>query len=151
MKTNHLIFYLLTFAVFVISCSSYKKKIEIKNEISKAQIPPNNVRVSAEIIKILPATDQSKKELCSSFSCRAIVQINKVFGYGNSFPTILSSNKQIEVYFKHTLSSTKETKLKLNYSLPGLLNGDRLSANIEAMEKIGKPNVVYTIYYYQKL
>lgn len=153
MKKRYIIISFFLFAMlFVYSCNS-KKQLTQKNtyELNDTIIAPNNCLVEAEIVEILPVINKNDGKLCSEVPCHAMVKINKVIAYGSSYPEVLSTQKELKVYFKHSLKATKEIEEKINYVLPGLTKGDKFKANIEAIEQVGKHNIKYTIYYYQKL
>ena len=127
--------------------TTYNNKVNTSNYYV---IEPGKSLVGAEIIEILPAKKKRSQKLCNKFPCKAIVRINKVLGYGSSFPVIFGKGMKIKVFFAHSLEPSKKVLPNLKYDLPGLLIGDKFKAKIEAIEKMGG-SIKYIVYYYEVL
>ncbi|RLD67291.1 MAG: hypothetical protein DRI95_05070 [Bacteroidetes bacterium] len=142
----------LFFQIFLFSfiISAQKETTINLNRLDNSTIDPNNSLIEAEIIEILPAKKKRSQKLCNKFPCKAIVGINKVVGYGSSFPVIFDKGIEIKVFFAHSLEPSKKVLPNLKYDLPGLLIGDKFKAKIEGIEKMGG-SIKYIVYYYEVL
>ena len=145
-----ILLFLLTFLCSFIISAQKDTTGNVIYKIDNQIIDPNNGLIEGEIIDILPAKKKRSQKLCNKFPCKAIVRINKVVGYGSSFPIIFSKGMEIKVFFAHSLEPSKEVLPNLKYNLPGLSTGAKFKAKIEAIEKLGG-SIKYSVYYYEVL
>jgi hypothetical protein len=127
----------------------YKQDLE-SNRLPTA-VAPGHCRLEATVLSVLQDMDaQEGNEHCSKAPCRAIVQINKIHGYGSAFTRPLSVDKKLTFDFAFTVGNTKTLGLKMNKHLPGLQKGDRFTADVEEQQQFGD-KTAYVVYTYQKL
>ena len=109
-------------------------------------LPPEFCRIIGKVISVKSSIKEANGDsLCENHPCEAEVMIEKVLGYGSSFPEMLYPKEVINVYFAFTLQKTKEVfPNKDVIDLPGLKEGNKFEANMEGSLLKGE----YTIYEY---
>ena len=146
---------------FILGCSSEKNITIKKNNNGDAQttsaqsnkIPPGQCRIVGTIISIDSTLDKySSKDPCSIHPCNAVVRVDSIIGYGNSFPP-LRQRSSINLNFIFTLGpTTKDLFPNLNEFYPGLSTGDSFIGNISVrlVMNTSKKLKQFEIYGYQK-
>lgn len=121
--------------------------------ITGTRIAPNHSRIIGTIVSIdetLLSTDPS--DPYSKSPCRAVVRIDSVLGYGSAFTKPLTAGTEIPIFFKFTLSPTKNLFPNMTQEYPGLSVNSEFLADVEAAE-VPIPgessSIAYTIYGYE--
>ena len=156
---------LIVFSGLLLTCSRTQQdneKTGTAEEISSSvkpqaitgkRIAPNHSRIIGTIVSIdetLFSTDPS--DPYSKYPCRAVVRIDSVLGYGSAFTKPLAVGTEIPIFFKFTLSPTKDLFPNMTQEYPGLSVNSTFLADVEAAEvpEPGKrSSIVYTIYGYE--
>ena len=128
---------------------SFKEDLESKR--TPSAVAPGHCRLEAEVLSIMQKmSKEDRNDPCGKAPCQAIVQINKIHGYGSAFQKPLSVDKKLTFDFAFTVGNTKTLGLKMNEHLPGLQKGDRFQADVEEQQQFGG-KTAYVVYTYKKL
>jgi hypothetical protein len=101
------------------------------------QIAPGACRIVGKIVAILPDQDPNRQGPCGQVPCRALVQVQRVVGYGAAFQPPLTQGQEIKVYFTFTLSPTGKYFPELTVPLPGLRVNSIFEADITGPSEPG--------------
>ena len=164
MQTVRIVF-MIVFSGFLLMCTEAQqesnKTVTVKETTSPAtpqavtggKIAPNHSRIVGTIVSIdktLLSADSST--LYSKHPSRAVVRIDSVLGYGSAFPEPLAAGTEIPVFFKFTLSPTKDILPDMTQEYPGLSVNSTFLADVEAAdapETSKDKSITYTIYGYE--
>jgi len=121
--------------------------------ITGKRIAPNHSRIIGTIISIdkTPLSTDSST-LYAKYPSRAVVRIDSVFGYGSAFTKPLAAGTEIPIFFKFTLSPTKDLFPNMTQEYPGLSAYSTFLADVEAVEvpePVKSSSIAYTIYGYE--
>lgn len=101
-------------------------------------IPPGTCRIIGKIAAVLPHREADPQAPCGQLPCQALVQVQRVVGYGAAFQPVLVPGQEIKVYFTFTLSPTEKYFPELNTPLPGLQPGNVFEADVSGPPEQGK-------------
>ncbi|PIQ07798.1 MAG: hypothetical protein COW71_15610 [Ignavibacteriales bacterium CG18_big_fil_WC_8_21_14_2_50_31_20] len=141
---NNLVIYSLLLGLTLISaCKSSADLTTLANEVA-----PNNCRINGTIISIEDINSQNLN--------LAKVRIDNVVQAGFSFNSPIIKGDTIKIKFEFTLSKTSNDVFpNLNNQLPGMLIGDKFTADIEKIDLIQLDkkvdNFQYRVFTYDKI
>ena len=126
-------------------------KQDLESNRSPSAVAPGHCRLEATVLSVMQKMDkQDSNDPCGKAPCQAIVQINKIHGYGSAFQKPLSVDNKLTFDFVFTVGNTKMLGIKITEHLPGLQEGDHFQADVEEQHQFGG-KTAYVVHTYQKL
>ena len=120
------------------------------------QIPPNACRIWGTIVRIDSTLETAQKyDPKAKAPSLATVRVDSILGYGPGFTKPLAVGRKIDVWFRYTLSPTKDLFPKLRKQhLPGLSLDSKMQADVlfvESMHIAESEGSPFFIDYYQRI